>query len=201
MPAPTGPLLDELQRDAQAGIAARTDAARAEAARIRDIAAAHRERRRAQAVAERERALATRRESARAEAGEATLGRVLTARDAFLGRVFAETEQRLNALAAAEDLPRRLAPLLADALPFVEGDEPRARCAGSARAAVAAALVLLGRADLPIATDDAVPLGAVLERGDRSMRVVATLVARMERMRPTLAIEAVREIDAGSAAP
>ncbi len=195
MPAEAGPLLDRLRRDAEVAIAERTAAAHAEAEALHDRAAARRDRRRVEAVAERERTLGAQRETARAEAGEATLSRVLTARDAFLGRVFAETEHQLNAMADAPDLAQRLSPMLAEALPFVEDDAPHARCAERVRGAVAAAFARLGRGDVPIARDDELAVGAVLENRDGAVRVDATLVARMRRLRPTLAIEAVRQLE------
>ncbi len=57
------------------------------------------------------------------------------------------------------------------------------------------ALAAAGRPDTPIEDDEAVATGAILENAARTVRVDATLVARLRRLRPTLAIEAVRAIE------
>ena len=195
MPAPAGPLLDQLRRDATAAIAARAAEARAEAERIRDAAAVRRAHRRADAVAERERALSQQRDAARDAATQQTRGAVLGARAAWLDRVFAEVARQLEMLAGRPDLAQRLTPLLADALPFIETDATRVRCSGATRPAVTAALAALGGADTPVAIDDTVPLGAILEDERATVRVDATLAARLRRLRPTLSIDAVRMLE------
>jgi vacuolar-type H+-ATPase subunit E/Vma4 len=196
MPAGSGPLLAQLRQDAAATVTARIADAHAEASRILATATTKRDRHRADVVSERERALARLREAARAETTQQTLVGVLTARAAFLDCVFAAGERRLEALAGAPDLSTRLRPLLAEALPFVDAAEAQGRCSGAARAAVAAALAALGRADMPIAVDDALPLGAIIRSRDGTVRVDATFGARLRRLRPTLSIEAVHLIEA-----
>ncbi len=196
MPAEAGPLLEQLRRDAAATVTARVAEARAEADRIQAVAATQRERRRADAVGERERDLARQREAARAEATQQTLLGVLTARAAYLDRVFAAGERRLEAFVGAPDLAQRLTPLLAEALPFVDAADARVRCPAAARAAVEAALAALGRAGTPLAVDDALPLGAVIESKDATVRVDATFGARLGRLRPMLSIEAMHLIEA-----
>ena len=195
MPAEAGPLLAELRREAERMIATRAAEARAEAARIRDTAAAQLERRRAAAVGEREQVLAQRREAARAAVVQSTLHDVLTARETFVTRVFAEAERQLDALAASPDLAARLAPLVAQALSFLDADDLRVRCAAPARAAVQAALVAAGCTGTPIESDATVATGAVLESAAGAVRVSATLAARLRRMRPTLAIDAIRQLE------
>lgn len=195
MPAPAGPLLDQLRRDATAAIAARAAEARAEAARIRDAAAARRARRRADAVADRERGLSRLRAAARDEATQQTRRAVLDARADYLERVFAEVARQLEMLGGRPDLAQRLTPLLADALPFIETAETRVRCSRAAGPAVEAALAALGCAGAPVAIDDTVPLGAILEDARATVRVDATLAARLHRLRPTLSIDAVRMLE------
>ncbi len=140
--------------------------------------------------------LARQREAARADADQQTLRAVLAARAAFLDRALAAAERRLQALEHAPDLERRLAPLLADALPFVDPAGARARCPAAARPAVTAALAALGRAGTTVVADEAVPLGAVIEDGAATVRVDATFAARLHRLQATLCIEAVRLIEA-----
>ena len=195
MPADAGPLLAQLRQEAGASIAEREAQARAEAMHIRDAAAAQRTRRRTAALAEQERVLAGRREAARARAAQSTVLEVLTARAAFISRVFDETERRLEALAGAPDLAARLAPLLVEALPFLADDDARVRCRPDLCDAVRGALAAAGRADTPIEMDQFVATGAILENAAGTVRVDATLVARLRRLRPTLAIEAVRAIE------
>jgi len=196
VPAEAGPLLEQIGRDAAATAAARLADARAEADRVTTAAATRRERQRVDAVGERERALARQRESAQAEVAQQTLLGVLTARAVFLDRVFAAAERELQALERAPDLAQRLAPLLADALPFVDAAAVHVRCATAARAAVEAALASLGRPDTTITVDDAVPLGALIENRAATVRVDATFGARLRRLRPTLQIEAVHLLEA-----
>ena len=195
MPAEAGPLLAELRREAEGMIATRAAEARAEAARIRDAAGAQRERRRAAAVGEREQLLAQRREAARAAVVQSTLHDVLTAREAFVTRAFAEAERQLDALAASPDLSARLAPLVAQALAFLDADDLRVRCAPPVRAAVQGALAAAGCAGASIEPDATVATGALLENAAGTVRVDATLAARLRRMRPTLAIAAVRQLE------
>lgn len=195
MPADAGPLLAELQREAESTIATRGAEARAEAARIRDTAVVRRERRRAVAVAEREQAQAQRREAARAAVVQSTLHDVLAARETFVGRVFVEAERQLDALATSPDLAARLAPLVAQAVSFLDAGDLRARCAPPVRAAVQAALVRAGCAGVAVAADATVATGVVLENAAGTARVDATLAALLRRMRPTLAIEAVRQLE------
>lgn len=195
MPATAGPLLEQLRREADAAVAECTARASAEAERIRESAAAQRERRRATTVAAREQALAREREAARARAAQSTVQAVLTARAAFLDRVFEAAERRLEALAGAPDLAARLAPLIAEALPFLPADDTRVRCRPALRDAVGRALAAAGRGDAPVESDDSVPAGAVLEDAARTVRVDATLTARLQRMRAALAIDAVRAVE------
>ncbi len=54
------------------------------------------------------------------------------------------------------------------------------------------ALTAAGRGDVPVEADESVPTGAMLEAADGTVRLDATLAARLRRMRPTLAIDAVR---------
>ncbi len=195
MPADAGPLLAQLRQEAEAAISERGAQARAEAARIRDTAAAQRARRRTAMLDEQERALARQREAARARAAQSTVREVLTARATFVTRVFDEAERRLEALAGTPDLAARLTPLFAEALPFLADDDARARCRPALHDAVRDALAAVGRADTPIEDDEAVATGAILENTARTVHIDATLIARLRRLRPALGIEAVRAIE------
>ncbi|HEU4977951.1 MAG TPA: V-type ATP synthase subunit E family protein [Solirubrobacteraceae bacterium] len=199
MTAPAGPLLEQLRRDADAAIAARHADARAEAERVTAGADAERARRRATLLGEREHALAMRREAELAAVTQATVRGVLDARDAFLDRAFAAAEARLAALARAPDLAGRLRSPLAEALPFVDPAELRVRCAPALRPAVADALAAAGAPGAPIMEDELVPVGAMLEDAAGRLRVDATFAARLHRLRPELAIEAVRLVEAADA--
>jgi vacuolar-type H+-ATPase subunit E/Vma4 len=100
-------------------------------------------------------------------------------------------------MVAAPDFAARLEPILAEALPFVAGNDTRARCAPAAEAAVRAALAGAGRGDAEVIPDGTVAAGAILENADGAMRVDATLAARLRRLRPELSIEAVRLAEDG----
>jgi vacuolar-type H+-ATPase subunit E/Vma4 len=195
MPATAGPLLDQLRREADAAVAARTAQARAQADGIRDTAAAQRGHRRAALVAEREKALARQRAAERARVSQSTMHDVLTAREAFVARVFAEAERQLNALGGTAGLSARLAPLIAEALPFLDPDNARARCAAAVQPALRDALAAMGRGALPTEVDETVATGALFEDGTRTLRVDATLAARLRRMHRTLAIDVVRLVE------
>ena len=195
MPATAGPLLEQLRREADAAIADRVAQGRAEAERIRDTAAAQRARRRTTALAEQERALARERDASRARIAQSTVAAVLTARAEFLTRVFDEAERLLDALAGAPDLAARLTPLLAEALPFLAADDMRAHCRAAVRNAVHEALAAAGGRDAPIEMDESVPTGAILSNAAGTVRVDATLAARLRRMQATLAIDAVRAVE------
>ena len=195
MTATAGPLLDQLTREAAAAVAERAALGRAEADRIHDAAAAQRARRRATVVGERERALALEGEAERARIAQSTVRDVLTAREAFLARVFAEAERRLNAVAVAPDLAARLTPLLVEGLPFLDPADRHARCAAGLRQAVRDALIAAGHTEIEIETDEAVPTGAMLENATGTVRVDVTLTARLRRMRAMLAIVAVKAVE------
>ena len=196
MPDLAGPLLEQLHRDADSTIAERTAQAHAEAVRIRDFAAAQRAHRRDVAMAEREREIARERGAARDAVAQSTVNDVLTARAAFLDRVFVRAETALDAIAAAPGFPRRLAPLLTDALRFVEAGEMQVRCAATSASAVRAILLDAGRGEVPVVVDDLVPAGAIVENASGTLRVDATFAALLRRRRPVVSIEAVRLMEA-----
>ncbi|MHB1861565.1 MAG: V-type ATP synthase subunit E family protein [Gemmatimonadaceae bacterium] len=195
MPGEASPLLERLRRDADHAIAERSAAARAEADRVLQDAAAQRERQRAAAVGERERALGLERDAARARVAQETIRAPLESREAFLARVFAAAELQLAGLAAAPDLARRLAPIVGEALPYLPVGQIRVRCSTAAAPAVQAAIAALGLAPAAAVIDESVPLGAMLEHVDGTVRVDATFVARLRRMAPALSIDAVHAIE------
>lgn len=199
MPVEAGPLLEQLRRDADHAIAERSATARAEADRVLQAAAAQRERRRAATVGERERALGLERDAARAQIAQETMRAPLESREAFVARVFAAAERQLAGLAADPDLARRLTPIVGEAVPYLPAGEIRVRCSTAAAAAVQAAMAALGLAPAPVVIDDSVPLGAMLEHVDGTVRVDATFVARLRRMAQALSIQAVHAIETGPA--
>lgn len=199
MTGPAGPLLEQLRHDADAAIAARRAGARAEAERVAADATAERAHRRATVLGEREHAQALRREAELAAVTQATVRGVLDARAAFLDRAFAAADAQLAALALAPDVAARLRAPLVEALPFVDPADVRVRCAPALGKAVAGVLAAAGAVDAPIIEDESVPVGAMLEDAAGRVRVDATFAARLHRLRPELAIHAVRLVeDAGT---
>jgi vacuolar-type H+-ATPase subunit E/Vma4 len=201
MPAPAGPLLERLQRDADQAIAQLLAAAEQEATRVRDDASARRARQRAAAVSGCEADLARQREAARNAAEQSTVQDALSARAAFLDRVFERTGLLLEDLPRTADFAQRVAPLLADALPFVNAGELRVRCAPASADAVRAALAAAGAAGANLIIDDTIPAGAVVGDATDTVQVDATFAARMRRLRPVLSIQAARLIEAGEETP
>ena len=195
MPAPAGPLLERLHRDADQAIAQLLAAAEQDAARIRADADARRTRHRSAAVAACEADLTRQRDAARHAAEQGTVRGVLLARAAFLDRVFERADALLNELPRNADFARRLTPLLVDALPFVEGAGARVRCAPACTEGVRAALGAAGAGPTDVVADDRIPAGAVVENAAGDVRVDATFAARLRRLRPALAIDAVRAIE------
>lgn len=157
---------------------------------LREAAAAEHARGLERGVAERERALASASRARLAEARhQASLG-VLAARARLLARVRAAAERELERVAREAAYLARLADELTGALTLVP--PPAVVCCPPAlEPAMSAAVRALDGAPeaLAIRPDPTCGAGFVLAAADGSVRVDATLTARLERAWPELSIE------------
>jgi vacuolar-type H+-ATPase subunit E/Vma4 len=140
-------------------------------------------------AASRDRDLARARRDARAEE--------LKARHALLARILDRARALAPETGASESYQRVLPSHLEEALSYVQGLRPRVRC----QAAVASVLgpVAARHDGAEIVIDETVGPGVVVEAADGSVVVDSTLVARLARIEPTLAVELLAELsDAGA---
>lgn len=165
---------------------------------LREAAAAEHARGLERGVAERERALASASQARLAEARHQASEAVLAARARLLGRVRAAVELELERVAREPTYHTRLADELDGALALVP---PPAvvRCPPALEPAMSAAVRALGGAPeaLVIRPDPSCGAGFVLAAADGSVRVDATLSARLERAWPELSIELLRRLAGG----
>lgn len=185
-------LLSALERDAEAEAKALVDEAHREAARIAAESLDRLARRRAQWTAEQETALRADCRCAVAEAQRQARRQVLEARYRLLDRVFRAAGQRLPELARgagyAEALPRQVEEILS----YVDGPA-LLLCSPELEPAVRR----LAPAAVTVRADPDVGPGLRAVSADGGLRVDATLAGRLARLRPILAIEALRQAEAG----
>jgi vacuolar-type H+-ATPase subunit E/Vma4 len=119
-------------------------------------------------------------------------GRELEARRAQLTRIFDRARSLVPEVAASTAYVDVLPAHLEEALSFLEGLRPRVRC----QAAVAAVLqdTIDGYPGAALVIDESVQPGIVAEAADGSVVVDNTLVARLARAEPGLAIELLRKL-------
>lgn len=192
------PLLAALEREADAEIARVREDAQARMAELTEAAerrmAARRQmtlgRREAEARAELERALAGTRQAARAQ--------VLNTRGALLERLFARLRADLSDVAASAPYRARLAGQLKTLMRFT-GDQPvTVRCNPGLAATLRSVLRTNGAGNgrPHLQPDRHIAAGFSLTTQSGALEVDATLENRLERMRPRLALEALRMLSA-----
>jgi len=199
MAARTGPLLDQILRDAAASAEARIGAARAEAERVTSAASEHAGRRRRAAIADRERELTGAFEATRAETSQRVGRETLGARAAALDRIFAAAAAQLPSLTSHPRLGDVLGAALMDALSYLPDGPATVRCPSVVADAVRSGLAAAGRAGTTVRADDTVALGAIVESADGAVAVDVTFATRLVRARPRLAI-AIAQTLAGTSA-
>jgi vacuolar-type H+-ATPase subunit E/Vma4 len=184
-------LIARLEKDADARVAEIEARAEEEARAIEAAGDARSRAVRDEALAERRRALRARLDRDLAEARQAAMRARLVARHALVERVL-ERAQRLATSADAERAYHAVAPRrLAAVLRFVAGRSAIVRC----RPDVAAALSALDGASVEVVVDASAPLGLLVATRDRTFEVDDTIASQLERLRPAIAIDAVREVD------
>ena len=181
-------LEEDTTKEVQA-IAARADAdvQAIRAATERAIASASLERLESQRIKR-----AANRDRDLARAGRDARGEELKARHALLARVFGRARALAPETGASESYQRVLGSHLEEALSYVQGLRPRVRC----QAAVASVLrPIAARHDgAEIVIDETVGPGVVVEAADGSVVVDNTLIARLARIEPKLAVELLAEL-------
>ncbi len=187
-------LLAALERDATA----QAEAVRAEARGAADRIARETD---ARLAGRRRDVLEARAEALRAAAAVAlgevrwrARAQVLAAREELLDRLFEAAASRLPAAVRGADYRATLPGRLHEALSYL-GDEPAmVRCPSALAATVRAALAAEARCT--VAPDDAVGSGFRAATTDGTVEIDETLEARLAELRPRLAIEIQRRLDA-----
>lgn len=184
-------LLAALERDADSEVSRRRTEARERAETIIARAAAAADRRRAAMM---ERLSLTRRAEVARHAAEATRdlkGRVLRARAELLERVFGQAALRLARIEPGRWLER--VPLLVEqTLRYLEPGRAVLVCRPEAEGPVRAAV---GIREVKIEVREDAPAGLLGRTADGSVVVDNTLTARLERLRPDLAIRLLARIE------
>lgn len=184
------PLLEELERAASRELAARREAACAEAERIRQATAVRAAERRAQALRECEARVRVEHEGALAEARRAAQARLLDARWGLVDRVLTAALAELPALAERAASDAVLVERTKEVLSYL-GDAPAVLHAAPALA-TRVQHVLAGRDAVRVETDPGALTGLRAVSADGRVVVDDTLEARLRRMRAALAIEIMR---------
>lgn len=183
------PLTDQLFRDADAEVARRLAAARAEAARLEADEAAALDAERREALAARARALGTELQHERTARDRRRHFDLLAARRRLVDRAIEVAMRRAPELVGRDDVAEALRRIVRGALAYLpEGD-------GAVSCHPLVMPVLQGMDGLGGATivaDDALPFGVVVESRDRRVRIDATLATLVAREREALSIALVR---------
>jgi vacuolar-type H+-ATPase subunit E/Vma4 len=174
-----------IQQEADARVRA-IDAANEQAVTEMTARHLHRERTERQIVQQRE--LAQARQRARA--------RELAARRAQITRILERARAIVPEVAASAPYLDALPSHLEEALAFLEGLQPRARCQAAFVSVLQTTIARHAGAELVI--DESVGPGVVVEARDGSVVVDNTLAARLARMEASLAIELSRKLDDAS---
>jgi vacuolar-type H+-ATPase subunit E/Vma4 len=120
-------------------------------------------------------------------------------RSRSIDRVFTAAEARLPSLLEQRAYRDALPEELRTALSYV-GDEP-ATIACSPQLSGAIEALVAGRAGTTVLPDDSVGSGFKVVSADGYVTVDVTLDARLERLRPQLSLEVLRELETAPAAP
>ena len=184
-------LLSTLESEGRARAEAVVTRARAEAEQITREAGVRAEARRAARLAERERELRARAAGALEAARREAVRRHLMARATVLERIFARVRQLL--LEAAATVPRSsLGADLTRALGCLGGRPAVVRCHPQVAASIRDLV-----AGLPVTSvvPDPRVSGLLVTAEDGSIEVDASLATRLDRLRPQLAIELLRDLE------
>ena len=192
-------LITALEEDANKQAHSELEQARVEAQRIATQARDQIVRRRAEFLVRMESDLREETEIGLVEARRRSRSIVLGARQRLLDRVFAAAETRLPGLLEERAYRDALPGELRTALSYV-GDEP-ATIACSPQLSDTIEALVAGRAGTTTRPDDSVGSGFKVHSADGYVTVDVTLDARLERLRPQLSLEVLRELEAASAAP
>ena len=137
--------------------------------------------------------IASARERACAEVNAQTVREVLESRDRLLERALAAAEAAIATLPESPELVRCIERLIGNALSYVEVGHRTVHCSRASRSLVMEALRSLGCADVPIALDDSLSMGAIVESDDARVSIDATLVGQLRSRRQALSIAALTE--------
>jgi vacuolar-type H+-ATPase subunit E/Vma4 len=192
-------LITALEEDAEKQAHSELDQARVEAQRIATQARDQIVRRRAEFLVRMENDLREETEIELVEARRRSRSIVLGARQRLLDRVFTAAAARLPGLLEERAYRDALPDELRTALTYV-GDDP-ATIACSPQLAGAIEALVAGRAGTTIRPDDEVGSGFKVLSADAYVTVDVTLDARLERLRPRLSLEVLRELEVTPAAP
>jgi vacuolar-type H+-ATPase subunit E/Vma4 len=189
---PLADLLAALEREAQASEAEELARARAEAERLRQVAAGEGTSRLAQRLAEHRRTLRGQAEARLVEARRKAEDQVLEKRRAMLDHVF---EGALSLQGEVRGWPSYVPALERDVrtlLGLVRGEAVVLRCAAPDCGAVTAA----AGASAPVEASAEVTAGVRLGTADGRVEMDRSLAARLEAARATLAIRLVQQVEA-----
>lgn len=183
------PLTDQLFRDADAEVARRLAAARAEAARLEAEGAAALDAERREALAVRARALGAALDGERSARDRRRHFDLLAARRRLVDRSLEVAMRRAPELVARDDVAEALRRIVRRALAFLPAGDGAVRC----HPLVLPALQEMdGLGGATIVADEALPFGFVAESRDRRVRIDATLETLVAREREALSIALVR---------
>ena len=192
-------LITALEEDADKQAHSELEQARGEAQRIATQTRDQKVRRRAEFLVRMEGDLREETEIELVEARRRSRNIVLGARQRLLDRVFTAAEARLPGLLEEPAYRDALPEELKTALSYV-GDEPATIACSPQLSGIIEALVA-GRAGTTIRPEDSVGSGFKVHSADGYVTVDVTLDARLERLRPRLSLEVLRELEAAPAAP
>lgn len=187
-------LLARLEQDADAEAARILDDGRARAAAITAASDARIAQRRAATVQRRETAARAHHERALAHSRRAARARVLEARTALLDRLFERVRAELPVVAASSAYYDTLGTRLERLRGYTGGQPVTIQCMPS----LVGAIRRLARTNghLRIAPDRQIAAGFRVLSDDGRVEIDARLESTLERMRPRLALEALRELSA-----
>lgn len=191
-------LFDRVAHAAEAEATRRLAEAHARADEIRSKASESRAARRAAATDELRAELAAAHERACAEAGAQTARAILESRDRLLERALAAAESAIAALPRSPELTSSIENLVGKGLSYVDAGHRALRCSRVSQPVIVDVLRSLKCGDVPIAIDDSLSTGAIVESDDGRVSIDATLVGQLRGRRQALSIAALAETPPGS---
>lgn len=183
------PLTDQLFRDADAEVARRLAAARAEATRLEADGAATLDAGRRDALGARARSLGAELARERSERDRRRHFDLLAARRRLVDRAIEVAMRRAPGLVGRDDVAQALRQILRGALAYLPEGDGTVRCHPGVLPALQE-MDALGSATL--VADDVLPFGFVAESRDGRVRIDATLETLVARDRDALAIALIR---------